>query len=189
MEVTGRGFATILHGLLFGGFFLMALYGLGFDLCRSAFMKAPPALTERGRRWERVYLIVITAFGWLAVLSGAYIVYPWYRAAAPPGTADLSPYPQRLLMSSAATSGWHTLGMEWKEHAAWLAAICMTAAAYLLTAYGTAMKDHPEIRTAVRGFILTALLSAGIAGFFGAMLSKYAPIQGGPAVHLMGNSR
>lgn len=35
-------------------------------------------------------------------------------------------FPQRLLMSSPATIGWHSLGMEWKEHVAWFAPISIT---------------------------------------------------------------
>ena len=178
MEITVRGFAAALHGLIFGGVFLLGIYGLGYERCRSAFMKDSPVLTERGYRWERVYLIALAVMGWIVVLSGAYVVYPWYRAVPPPG-ADVALYPQRFLMSSPTTSGWHTLGMEWKEHVAWMAAISMTVTAYLSTIYGKAMKDHPHIRMAVRGFILTAFVSAGIAGFWGALISKYAPMQGG----------
>ena len=186
MEITARGLVTILHGLLFGGFFLMAIYGLGFEVCRASFMKEPPALTDRGYRMERLYLIAMAGIGWITVLSGAFIIYPWYRAVAPAGTTDLIQYPQRLLMSNATTSGWHRLGMEWKEHIAWMSAIAMTVVAYLLTTCRASMKEHPQIRIALMGFILTALLSAGIAGVFGAMINKYAPVQGGPSLHLMG---
>jgi hypothetical protein len=185
MEITARGLVTLLHGMVFGGFFLMAIYGLGLEACRSAFMKGSPARTERGYRMEHAYLTVMAGVGWIVVLSGAYIIYPWYRAVPPAGITGLSRYPQHLLMSSAATSGWHTLGMEWKEHIAWMAAISMTVVAYLSTMHGTAMEEHAQIRMAIRGFILTALLSAGIAGAFGAMLNKYAPIQGDPNILLM----
>jgi hypothetical protein len=74
----------------------------------------------------RIYLITMVVLAWAAVLSGAYAIYPWYRAAPPPGTVDLSMFPQRLLMSSPATIGWHSLGMELKEHVAWFAPISIT---------------------------------------------------------------
>ena len=185
MEITTRGLIAILHGLFFGGFFLLAIYGLGLEACREAFMKQSPMLTERGYRLERAYLVAIAIIGWIAVLSGAYIIYPWYRALPPARVVDLALYPQRLLMSSPTTSGWNSLGMEWKEHVAWMAAISMTVVAYLSTTYRTTMGKHPQIRIAIRGFILTALLSAGIAGVWGAILSKYAPVQGGPTISLM----
>ena len=33
---------------------------------------------------------VMAVLAWLAVLTGAYIIYPWYRAVPPAGTADLA---------------------------------------------------------------------------------------------------
>lgn len=80
MEVTVRGIVSGVHGLLFGGFFLMAIFGVVVELFRSAYAKEPFELTERGYSLERIYLIVMAALGWAAVLSGAYVVYPWYRA-------------------------------------------------------------------------------------------------------------
>ena len=41
-----------------------------------------------------------------------------------------------------------------------------------------------ELRAAVLSFMVISFLAAGIAGFFGAMLNKYAPVHGGPTVQL-----
>ena len=185
MEITARGLVGVLHGLLFGGFFLMAIYGLGIEGFRSAYMKGSPALTERGCRLERAYLIVVTGVCWIAVLSGAYVVYPWYRAVPPAGAADLALYPQRLLMSSPATSGWHRLGMEWKEHVAWLTPIAMTMVAYVFIRYGPRLTHHRLLRNAVLGFVAVAFFATAVAGVFGAFLNKTAPIRGGPELVLM----
>lgn len=189
MEVTVRGIVSGVHGLLFGGFFLMAIFGVVVELCRSAYAKEPLELTERGYLLERLYLIVMAALGWAAVLSGAYVVYPWYRAALPAGVTDLAGYPQRLLMSSAATVEWHTLGMEWKEHVAWFAPIAMTMVAYVLVKYRGSLKWHGGLRRAVVAFAVAALLAGGIAGCFGALIDKAAPVEGGGTVHLMGGAR
>jgi hypothetical protein len=135
MEVTIRDLLSAAHGLLFGGFFLMAIFGMVVELCRSAHEKQAPELSARGYSLERVYLVVMVVLGWAAVLSGAYIVYPWYRAIPPIGVTDLTLFPQRLLLSSATTAGWHTLGMQWKEHIAWFAPIAMTMVAYVLAKY------------------------------------------------------
>ncbi len=54
----------------------------------------------------RIYLITMVVLAWAAVLSGAYAIYPWYRAAPPPGTVDLSMFPQHL---------WAILEWSWRN--------------------------------------------------------------------------
>lgn len=115
MEITLRSLVTLIHGMLFGAFFLMAIYGLMVEHVRSAHLKHPCDLTARGYSLERLYLIVTVTLGWAAVLTGAYIIYPWYRAVPPAGVTDLTLYPRFLLKSSPTTAGWHDLGMEWKD--------------------------------------------------------------------------
>jgi hypothetical protein len=189
MEITLRALITLLHGMLFGAFFLMAIYGLVVEIRHSAFVEQPAKLTPQGYARERLYLIGVAAIGWAAVLTGAYLIYPWYRAVPPAGVTDLALYPRFLLKSSATTAGWHDLGMEWKEHVAWIAPIVMTMVAYVITKYRQSMREHPQIRTAVLAFALVALGAAGVAGFFGAMLNKYAPVNGGSTIHLKGKSQ
>ena len=189
MEITLRALITLIHGMLFGAFFLMAIYGLVVELYRSAYVEQPSKLTTKGYSLERLYLICMVGLGWAAVLTGAYIVYPWYRAVPPAGVTNLALYPRFLLKSSATTAGWHDLGMEWKEHIAWIAPIAMTMVAYVLTKYRLSMREHPQVRTAVLVFALVAFGAAGVAGFFGAMLNKYAPVNGGPTIHLKGKSQ
>ncbi len=185
MEITVRALASEIHGMLFGGFFLMAIFGVVVELFRSAHVEEPSKLTARGYSLERLYLIVTAGLGWVAVLLGAYIVYPWYRAIPPAGVTNLAGYPQHLLMSSPLTTGWHGLGMEWKEHISWLAPIAMTMVAYVLIKHRLAMKKYPQIRTAVLVFALVALVSASVAGFFGAMIDSNAPVKGGTTIHLV----
>ena len=103
MEVTLREWMTALHGMMFGGFFLMAVFGVIVMRYRSMQELREPGLTERGHGWERIYLIAMVVLGWAAVLSGAYVVYPWYRAAVPAGVTNLAEYPQRLLLSNPNT--------------------------------------------------------------------------------------
>jgi uncharacterized membrane protein len=189
MEITVRALITLIHGMLFGAFFLMAIYGLVVELYRSAYVEQPSRLTPRGYSLERIYLFSMVGLGWAAVLTGAYVIYPWYRAVPPAGATDLALYPKYLLLSSATTAGWHNLGMEWKEHIAWIAPIAMTMVAYVLTKYRLSMREHPKVRTAVLAFALVAFASAGIAGLFGALLNKNAPAIGGSTIHLKGKSQ
>jgi hypothetical protein len=185
MEITTRGLLTLIHGMGFGALYLLACSGAIVELCRRYSPAAQAPVTGRDETFLRVYLIAMAVLAWLAVLTGAYVIYPWYRAAAPPGTANLAAFPQRLLMHSPSTIGWHSIGMEWKEHVAWLVPISITMAAAVFIRYGRNLRRHPELRSAVLCFVLISFVAAGIAGFFGAMLDKVAPVQGGQTIQLM----
>ncbi|GAN76647.1 hypothetical protein [Acidisphaera rubrifaciens] len=183
MQMTVRDALTVLHGMCFGALFLLAFSGALVGLYRMA-AGATVALPRRDQRLFAAYLVVMVVLGWAAVLSGAYVIYPWYRAIAPAG-ADLHDFPQRLLLSSPATSGWHDLGMEWKEHVAWIAPITMTMAAYVFVRYRAWSVRFRGLYAAVFAFAVVAFLAAGTAGGFGAFLNKFAPVRGGAVLTLM----
>jgi hypothetical protein len=181
MEITLRSLVTILHGMGFGALFLLACSGAFVELARVG-QGGIAASTDRA---VRIYLLVMTVLAWLTVLSGAYIIYPWYRAIAPPGTVDLSTYPQLLLKAHPNTIGWHSFGMEWKEHVAWLAPISITMITAVYFHYGRQLRNHIALRRAVLTFIAVAFFAAAVAGLSGAMINKYAPVQGGHLFHLL----
>ena len=183
MEITTRGLWTMIHGMGFGALYLLACSGALVELTRGS--RAADGVS-RGGAFLKGYLIAMAGLAWLAVLSGTYIVYPWYRAVAPSGMANLAAFPQRLLQSSAATAGWHSLGMEWKEHVAWVVPVAITMAAAVAGKYGRDLNRHPQIRRAVLGFTLVSLLAAAVAGLFGAMLNKHAPVEGGGTMRWSG---
>ncbi len=185
MEITVRSLLTLFHGMGFGALYLLACSGVIVELYRRYSPGAEAPIGEKDEKFLRVYLMVMVALAWLAVLTGAYIIYPWYRAVPPPGTTGLAGYPQRLLMASPSTIGWHSIGMEWKEHVAWLVPISITMAAAVFSKYGRNLKRHPALRNAVLCFVFVSFVAAGIAGFFGAMLNKYAPVQGGETIQLI----
>jgi hypothetical protein len=189
MEVTFRSFWTIVHGMGFGALYLLACSGVLVELYRFTTSTLPSETSAGNQRFLTVYLLAMVVLAWVAVLTGAYVVYPWYRAAPPPGTTDLAMFSQRLLMSSPKTIGWHSLGMEWKEHVAWFAPISITMVAFVSIRYGRDLKNHRQLRTAVLCFAVASFVSAGIAGFFGAMINKYAPVQGGLTIQLNGGER
>lgn len=184
MEITMRSLWTLIHGMGFGALYLLACSGALVELYRFTTSATPVESTPGQERFLKGYMLAMVVLAWAAVLTGAYVIYPWYRAASPTGTADLSMFPQRLLMSSPTTIGWHSLGMEWKEHVAWFAPISITMAAFVVIKYGRDLKHHRQLRTAVLSFTLVSFVAAGIAGFFGAMINKYAPVQGGHTLQL-----
>jgi hypothetical protein len=184
MEITTRSLWTIIHGMGFGALYLLACSGALIELYRFSFSPAPFEPSPGQTRFLKIYLVTMAVLAWAAVLTGAYVIYPWYRATPPPGTVDFSMFPQRLLMSSAATIGWHSVGMEWKEHVAWFAPISITMVAFVFIRYGRDLINHRQLRAAVLGFAAASFLAAGIAGFFGAMINKAAPVQGGPTIQL-----
>lgn len=183
MEITVRSLWTLIHGMGFGALYLLACSGALVELWRR-YGPGTPQPAAGDEAFLRVYLTVMAALAWLTVFTGAYIIYPWYRAVAPPGTAKLAGFPQLLLKSSPATIGWHSLGMEWKEHVAWLAPIAVTMAAAVVGQYGRDLRRHRPLRLALLCFLWVSLGSAGVAGFFGAMIDKHAPVEGGATIQL-----
>jgi len=183
MEITTQSLWTLIHGMGFGALYLLA----GSGAIALLFHRHSPndPTTPGSDRLLGIYLSIMAVFAWLAVLSGTYIIYPWYRAAPPKGTVNFGAYPRSLLLSHPATSQWHLIGMEWKEHVAWLVPIAITMAAFVAIQYARDLKRQPQLRYALYGFVVTSLLAAGIAGFFGAMLDKNAPVDGGQTIQLI----
>jgi hypothetical protein len=185
MQWTTRELWSLIHGMGFGGLFLLGCSGAIVELWRRYGPAEAGSATSGDERFLRIYFVVMAALAWLTVLTGTYVLYPWYRATPPPGATDLSGYPQRLLLSSGTTAGWHSLGMEWKEHVAWLAPIAITMAAAVFSRYGRNLQKEPALRNAVLGFVFASLLAAGVAGFFGAEIDDHAGVRGGATVHLV----
>ncbi len=185
MEISFRDAVTVAHGMVFGALLLLAFTGAGVGLYAISAPQGRWVPTVSQHQWLARYVAVMALLAWLAVLLGAYAVYPWYRAHPPAGLTDLSAFPQRLLMASPTTTGWHDIGMEWKEHIAWFVPISLTSAAYLVRRYGRHLHALPSVRRALLGLVALAFIAAGVAGFFGAMLNKYAPVRGGAHIVLM----
>ncbi len=189
MEISVRAIWTLIHGMGFGGLYLLACSGAIVELWRRYAPEAATPVSSHDETFFRFYLIAMTILAWLAVFTGAYVIYPWYRAIPPVGTANLEAYPQQLLMHNPATIGWHSIGMEWKEYVAWLAPISISMACAVFMRYKREIKDYPLLRNAVLCFVLVSFLAAGIAGFFGAEIDDHAPVRGGATIHLMEGGR
>ena len=185
MEITTRSLWTLVHGMGFGALYLLACSGAIVLLYLRSSPDVQADSPVAGDRILGIYLSVMAALAWLTVLSGTYIVYPWYRAVPFAGANGLAAFPRSLLLASPATKQWHLIGMEWKEHVAWLVPIAVTMAAFIAIKYARDLKHSPPLRTALYGFVATSLFAAGVAGFFGAMLDKNAPVDGGQTIRLV----
>jgi len=180
MSLTLRDFWTVVHGMGLGAIFLLAFAG-GLA---GIYSMRPEWVTVAGLR-ERVSRMVagtwiMAVVAWVTVITGTYVVYPWYRAPAPPGTPPEvleAQYPRNFLLSSTDTALWHTFGMEWKEHVAWLAPILATTVAYVVLRYGVRLASMPQVRRALLTIFTLAFFAAAAAGIFGAFINKVAPTQ------------
>jgi hypothetical protein len=190
MDLTSREGWTIVHGLVLGTAFLLAFAGglAGLWSLRPGFLTAA-GIRERMRRLY-VGTWAMAAVAWATVISGTWIVYPWYReslaeqggnefagcagAALPSGTCS----PRDFLLSdvSGNTAGWHEFGMEWKEHISWAAPLLATAAAFLVAYYGPRLIARPWLRAVTIVMFVGAFAAAVVGGAFGAFLNKVAPI-------------
>lgn len=177
MSMTIRELWTSAHGMIFGALFLLSFAGGLAGL----YSMRPNLLTVEGlqERVKRVKLGtgLMAVVAWITVISGTYIVYPWYRAPAPEGLADLSAYPRSFLNANEALSAWHTFGMEWKEHVAWASPILATAVFYIVLKYGTQLAEEKDLRNMTMIIYILAFAAAAIAGLFGALITKAAPVM------------
>lgn len=112
----------------------------------------------------------MAVIAWITVITGTWIVYPWYRAPDPQS-------PRSLLLASPTTAGWHRFGMEWKEHVAWIAPILATAVAFAVSYYREELAERHDVRRAALILFTVAFVAAGVAGVFGAFINKVAPIR------------
>jgi hypothetical protein len=174
--MSNTDFWTVVHGIVFGSIFLLG-FSAGFV---ALFSLRSEWTTEEGQavRARRLptYSWIMVASLWLTVISGTWMVYPTYRAPAPEGTQDLTEYPRSFLLSDESLKFWHQFGMEWKEHIAWLAPMLATVAAFIVTRYRHQLAEDTEIRKASIRLLSLAFVAAGVAGLFGALINKAAPI-------------
>jgi hypothetical protein len=168
---------TVIHGMVFGFIFLLGFAGALYALYSLKSEWQTDEGVSKNIRTIQIYLWVLVVCVWAAVFTGAYIVYPWYRATPPPSAYDYSQFPRYFLLSSASTEKWHEFGMEWKEHVAFLAPIAATVVAFITSYYGPILARKPSERRAVMIFFIVAFATAAAAGLFGALITKVAPVH------------
>jgi hypothetical protein len=188
MELASRETWAVIHGLVLGTLYLLAFGGALAGL----WSLRPGLITTAGiqERMKRLYLGfgVMAVTAWLTVITGTWIVYPWYRDTL--AGADLAECaglelpsgacsPREFLLSNTSgdTKEWHHFGMEWKEHVAWAAPFLATSALLLVLYYGPRLMSRKWLRTAVIVMIVGGFAAAVVGGAFGAFINKIAPIS------------
>ena len=175
LSLTARESWAVIHGMILGGLFLIAFAGglAGLYLLR------PKWLTKEGVNKQAQQLVsgtwIMAIVAWLTVITGTYIVYPWYRAKPPEG-ADLTQYPRSFLKANEAIAAWHNFGMEWKEHVAWFAPILATVVAYIVWRYKDELAENDRLRKYTIIVFVLAFLAAAVAGLMSALITKAAPV-------------
>ena len=170
MRLTGREWWGLVHGMLLGALFLLSfagglagLYSLRPELVTTA------GIAERMRRL-RIGVVGMAVVAWLTVFTGTWIVYPWYRDTATSSAKS-------TLLANPDTKDWHEFAMEWKEHIAWLSPILATTVAFIVVYYGMNLIRHRQVRVAAITLFVLAFAFAAVAGAFGALITKAAPVK------------
>ena len=168
---------TTVHGMVFGFIFLLGFAGalVGVYMMKAEWLTAEGSNVNVNRL--RIFLWLLAAAVWAAVITGTYVAYPLYRAVPPEGLSDLTNFPRYLLLANESTAFWHKFGMEWKEHVAFISPMAATVVAFVVQYYGAALAKKPEIRRWVMIFFTLAFFAASVAGMFGAFITKAAPIH------------
>jgi hypothetical protein len=170
MNFTNREWWTLLHGMVFGALFLLAFGGglAGLYSLRPSLLTAE-GVAERTRRLK-VGVVAMAVAAWGTVITGTWIVYPWYRDPAKDS-------PKSIILADPNTADWHDFGMEWKEHIAWMSPILATVVAFIVVYYGATLIRHDRARRAVMTLFVLSFVFAVVAGAFGAFITKVAPVS------------
>lgn len=176
MGLTAKELWTAIHGMILWTIFLLAFAGgfVGLWNLRPEWITV--AGVERRLRRLATGVWVAAVVSWLAVLTGTYVLYPWYRATPPPGTTDLMRYPRAYLRANPDLAEWHD-AMEWKQHVAWIAPILATAVAYVVIRYGPRLAREEKIRRMLMILFTIAFLAAAVAGVIGTFINKVVPLR------------
>ncbi len=169
MDLTTREFWALIHGLILGGGFIIAFAG-GF----AGLYSLKPELVTQAGITERIHRLIagttaMAAIAWVTVITGTWIVYPWYREDNPESARS-------RLLDDPNTMDWHEFGMEWKEHVAWFAPMLATVAAFIVLYYRADLIKNQIARKVAMGFFVAAFAVAALVGVLGALITKNASV-------------
>lgn len=169
MHLTDKEWWGLVHGMGFGALFLLAFAGgiAGLYSLRTGLITTQ-GVAERIRRLK-IGVVAMALAAWGTVITGTWIVYPWYREKSPDS-------PRSKLLASEETEFWHHFGMEWKEHVAWISPILATVVAFIVLYYGANLIRHDRVRKTAMVLFVLAFAFAAVAGALGALITKIEPV-------------
>ena len=169
VSLSNRETWTLIHGMIFGVVFLLGFAG-GLE---GLYSLRPRLLTTAGVRDRvlrlKIGVVAMAVAAWGTVITGTWVIYPWYRAKAPESAKS-------ILVADPATAQWHSFGMEWKEHIAWISPILATVVAFVIMYYGVRLIKHERARKATLVLFVLAFAMAAVAGGLGALITKTSPV-------------
>jgi hypothetical protein len=169
MDLSTREFWALIHGLILGGLFLVAFAGALASLYSlRPGLVTPEGIRERTRRLT-IGMTTMATVAWLTVITGTWIVYPWYREEIPESAKS-------QLLADPNLADWHEFAMEWKEHIAWIAPLLATAAAFIVLYYRADLIHNRTARLLAIWLFVAAFAIAAIAGILGALITKNASV-------------
>src|SRR5262245_56688613 len=164
--LTARQVFFMAHSIL--GILIVHAFAAGLGtLCASTDSRAKEVV----RKLSTASMAVVA---WLASVTGTWLVYPGYRADAPPG-ADLSLYPRQYLLRAPNLRFWETFAMEWNVHIGWVTPFLATAVAFIAVRYGKRLVADLQVRKMLINLFVIAFAAAIIASVLGTLVSIAAP--------------
>jgi hypothetical protein len=169
VDVSTREFWALIHGFVLGGLFLVAFTGGLAELWTGQrAWETETGIRAKTRRLS-IGMTSMAVVAWLTVITGTWIVYPWYREEDPTSAKS-------QLLADPDTADWHEFAMEWKEHVAWVAPMLATVAAFIVLYYRTDLARKTVPRRLAIGLFIAAFAVAAIAGALGALITKNASV-------------
>lgn len=170
MHLSNREVWALAHGMLIGGTFLLAFTGglVALHGLRAEYLTAA-GIRERVLQL-RIGASAMAVLAWATVLTGTWVLLPWYREAGPDS-------PRSLLLSDPDTRLWHEFADVWKTHVAYMAPIFATSAAALVLYYGPSLARDRTARNVVLALFLAAFAVASVAALVGSLVTREAPIR------------
>jgi hypothetical protein len=170
MRLTDREIWAALHGIVFGGLLLLGFSAAVGGLCnlRQEHLTGEGVAVRTRRLVNGLW--ALAGLAWIAVITGTWVIYPWYTQGASP---------QAVLRRSPSTTAWDTVGMEWKAHLAWMAPILLTTAATVVGHLRDELAevDSRPIRRALIALLAVAFAATTAAAILGALITKQAAVR------------